>query len=233
MQSYRYKPIDANSQIRLLKIPMDIRYSLGRSRVGPLSGTLHTYNLPLSSLPRARRIYLAAQIPVYFALSYVWGISTQNREILIEGKSLPITHNLYDALRAMQKEAKEAITVWADALCICQSDLAERSAQILLMREIYHTSADVRIYLGPSSPDALKSLQFINYLAGANTEIEDPVDTEDDKWDEWSDVAVNVPLNLVAAGVVSSFPGSLFRNSDEPEWIFNVSGVLKRPKFLY
>ena len=115
MEPYCYIPLDASSQIRLLKIPMDIRYSLGRSKVEPLSGTLHTYNLPLSSLPRARRIYLAAQLPVYFALPYVWGSSTQNREILIDGKSLPITDNLYDALRAMQKEAKEAITVWADA----------------------------------------------------------------------------------------------------------------------
>jgi hypothetical protein len=187
-----------------LKIPMDIRYSLGRLKVEPLFGTLHTYNLPLYSLTRTRRIYLAAQLPVYFALSYVWGASTHNREILIEGKSLPITDNLYDALRAMQKEAKEAITVWADALFICQPEFAERSAQILLMREIYHTSADVRVYLGPSIPDAL-SLQFINYLAGANTEVEDLVDTEDDRWDEWTDVAVNVPLNAVAAGVVGNF----------------------------
>lgn len=202
MVPYAYTPLpNASSQIRLLTLPMDIRYSLGRSNTAPLSGTLATYSLPLSSLSRTRRLYLATRLPVYFAISYVWGTSAKKREILIEGKSVPLTDNLYDALRAMQKDAKESITVWADALCICQVDLAERSAQILLMREIYHSSADVRVYLGPSSPDALRCLQFIVYLAGSNIELDDPVDTEENKWDEWTDVAVHVPLNIMAAGV--------------------------------
>ncbi|KAF8861004.1 hypothetical protein BDZ45DRAFT_800455 [Acephala macrosclerotiorum] len=72
-----------------------------------------------------------------------------------------ITESLYSGLRAIQKSLTNDIRVWADALCINQDDFEERSAQILLMREIYHSAFVVRIWLGISSPDAARCFEFI------------------------------------------------------------------------
>jgi hypothetical protein len=86
---------------------------------------------------------------------------------LIDGNNVPISRNLYDTLRAMQRVAVGDVRVWADAICICQEDLVERSAQILLMREIYHTATEVRIWLGLGSENGTRCLQFIQSLTGA------------------------------------------------------------------
>jgi hypothetical protein len=50
-------------------------------------------------------------------------MSAEKRQILIDGNSVPISRNLYDALRTMQRFAVSDIRVWADAICICQEDL--------------------------------------------------------------------------------------------------------------
>jgi hypothetical protein len=175
MSKYSYSPVDsASSQIRLLTIPKDVRLILGRSSVAPLTGQLQNYNLPVSTLSRTQRLLRSSQLPTFYALSYVWGNSAEKREILIDGNSVPISRNLYDALRAMQKDAFGDIRVWADAICICQEDLVERSAQILLMREIYHTATEVRIWLGPGSENGTRCLQFIKSLTGASASVWDP-----------------------------------------------------------
>jgi hypothetical protein len=103
-------------------------------------------------------------MPLFHAISYVWGDPTKSAEILIDGKPLKITRNLYDILRAIQKDEIADVNVWADAICINQDDLRERSAQILLMREIYRAAFQVRIWLGHCSDDALRCLKFIDKL---------------------------------------------------------------------
>ena len=203
MDIYSYSPIDsAGSQIRLLTIPLDVKQILGRANVKPLTATLNNYYLPLSTLPRAQRLIRSARLPIFIAVSYVWGTPTRSREILLDGKSLPITSNLYDALRAMQKDATSEIQVWADAICINQDDLAERSAQIVLMCEIYHASSEVRIYLGPGSEDVQTCLNFINDLTGAFIVTEDPSGTEDSALEEGFTKAVLYPGAVLGNGFI-------------------------------
>jgi hypothetical protein len=150
MSAYVYQPIDSsNGEIRILTLPWDVRQTLRRAHVGPLTGTLTRHLLPISTLPRAQRLLRISQLPLFHALSYVWGEDIKPQEILIDGKSIPITQNLYDGLRALQKTAYGLVGVWAGALCICQDDTAERPSQIMLMREIYHAAGEVSIWLGP------------------------------------------------------------------------------------
>jgi Heterokaryon incompatibility protein (HET) len=200
MSEYTYQPVDSSQgEIRLLTLPWDVKQVLGRTNVGPLTGTLTNYRLPISSLPRAQRLLRTAQLPSFYALSYVWGESTKPREILIDGKSIPITQNLYDGLRALQKTAYGLIRIWADALCICQDDTVERSAQIMLMREIYQFAGDVCIWLGPNSEDGTQAFKFIDTLTAGWEDIDDPVGTEDSKIEE-SIVNVLGPFGAVVRG---------------------------------
>jgi hypothetical protein len=83
----------------------------------------------------------------YKALSYTWGSGEFPCAVSVNGFSVPITVNLFDALRYLRDEHQPR-TIWADAICINQSDLAERSSQVLLMGRIYSTVRRVVIWLG-------------------------------------------------------------------------------------
>jgi hypothetical protein len=53
----------------------------------------------------------------YEALSYVWGKSSWRKVMVVNGKRLYITRNLYDALNHIRLE-KESRKIWVDAICI-------------------------------------------------------------------------------------------------------------------
>ncbi|KAF2258473.1 hypothetical protein CC78DRAFT_478581 [Lojkania enalia] len=63
----------------------------------------------------------------YEAISYAWGERVSSRR-------LHCTENNAD--------------VWADAVCICQSDDTEKSSQIPLMRDIYKEASPVLVWVG-------------------------------------------------------------------------------------
>ena len=174
-ETYSYTPVDsAAGQIRLLTIKFDVKHAYGHSNINPLTGSLRAYHLPISSLVRAQRLTRGLRLPAFFALSYVWGNPARTHEILIDGKKHGITENLYTALRNLQRDAIGDMQVWADAICINQGDLAERSDQVFLMREIYHCAAEVRIWLGPSTEDGKRCMKFISDLTGGSGYVEDP-----------------------------------------------------------
>jgi len=65
------------------------------------------------------------KLPVFNALSYVWGDGTRSHEISIDGRPLLITASLYNALRDLQSEfGMGDCQVWVDAIYINQEDLA-------------------------------------------------------------------------------------------------------------
>jgi hypothetical protein len=105
----------------------------------------------------------------YEALSYAWGTEPEDRWILIETNGGPfqpldITENLYPALWRLRHDFKPR-WLWVDAICINQEDMAERSSQVLIMREIYSRSVGVVIWLGEKSghsEEALDLVQTIN-----------------------------------------------------------------------
>lgn len=87
--------------------------------------------------------------PPYEALSYTWGASMERRTILINDVEILITVNLELAIRHLRRRQGRR-TIWIDALCINQHDLAERSAQVQEMGNIYSSAERVLVWLGTS-----------------------------------------------------------------------------------
>ena len=72
----------------------------------------------------------------YTALSYCWGDANDRANITVNGQDISVTRNLASALKRMRNVNQNTL-VWADALCINQQDVTERSVQVGLMRDIY------------------------------------------------------------------------------------------------
>ncbi|CZS95487.1 uncharacterized protein RCO7_14374 [Rhynchosporium graminicola] len=65
----------------------------------------------------------------YTALSYVRGDVSQKRAISVNSQIFHVTHSLFDALHDLRHE-EQALRLWADAICIDQLNLDERSTQV-------------------------------------------------------------------------------------------------------
>jgi hypothetical protein len=100
--------------------------------------------------------------PPFEALSYVWGAPNPPSTLLCAGAHVPITKNLYEALCHFRDTSRSRI-VWADALCINQTDNAEKSQQVARMREIYTKCERLLVWFGAPAPgvaeNALKALK--------------------------------------------------------------------------
>ncbi|KAL2143754.1 hypothetical protein VTI28DRAFT_10051 [Corynascus sepedonium] len=97
--------------------------------------------------------------PSYHALSYVWGDPTPTRSIRVNGRPLPIAHNLHQALLALRHGGDAQEWLWIDAICINQDDPKERSWQVAQMRHVFGCASLVYIWLGPSSDGSDAVLQ--------------------------------------------------------------------------
>lgn len=98
--------------------------------------------------------------PDYEALSYVWGDPSHIIQVACAGQEINTTVNLHSALRHLRYTDKVRV-LWADAICINQCDLEERSQQVLLMAEIYRKADEVLIWLGEETEDVKSSFESI------------------------------------------------------------------------
>ena len=74
--------------------------------------------------------------PPFTALSYCWGDPKARGNIIVNGHQVSVTESLKVALRYMRHH-EDHLQVWADAICINQSDRAEKSIQVYIMGDIY------------------------------------------------------------------------------------------------
>ncbi|KAH7330516.1 heterokaryon incompatibility protein-domain-containing protein [Rhexocercosporidium sp. MPI-PUGE-AT-0058] len=92
----------------------------------------------------------------FVALSYVWGKPSQTESISVNGQAIAITVNLAHALHHSlnvwatihQDINVLRLRIWADAICINQADLLERSNQVRMMGSIYSSAKFVLSWLG-------------------------------------------------------------------------------------
>lgn len=92
------------------------------------------------------------QSPEYQAISYCWGGQQPRIPLLCNGRKLKITDNLALALWHLRQHISEPIRLWADAICINQSDAKEKGIQVELMRDVYRTASKVHVWLGKDRP---------------------------------------------------------------------------------
>jgi hypothetical protein len=85
--------------------------------------------------------------PEYQALSYFCGPQEPCKTIEVNGCKFHTTRNAYDALKTLRK-VDEDITLWTDAVCIHQTDDAEKGNQVQLMSRIYSRASQVVVWLG-------------------------------------------------------------------------------------
>jgi hypothetical protein len=74
------------------------------------------------------------------------------------------TQNLASALRHLRYEDRPR-TIWADAICINQSNVKERNEQVKLMRDIYTRAVKVDVWLGERTEESDKAMDLIEHLA--------------------------------------------------------------------
>ena len=142
-------------------ITLDIQYQHPDSSVRP-----ELYELPKSSS-------LQKGQPIYSALSYVWGTSQASEPGMVQVDEaqypFPVGANLSSALRHLRRAA-EVVTLWVDAICIDQNNIAERGRQVVRMGQIYGQAAHVIIWLGEQTLDSTHALRTLEYL-GAQIEM--------------------------------------------------------------
>jgi hypothetical protein len=108
----------------------------------------------------------------YIALSYVWGDPSITESISVNSIKWPVTTNLASALRNIRHRAWSN-TIWADAICIDQTNIAERNNQVALMRKIYQYAREVLAWLGDIDDESELALDWINKIPSLREEGEE------------------------------------------------------------
>ncbi|RDW56543.1 heterokaryon incompatibility protein [Coleophoma cylindrospora] len=88
-----------------------------------------------------------ADHPPFEALSYVWGQSSETRPLEVGGRTFNATVNLERALRYLRLP-NTSRHLWVDAICIHQTDDAEKSNHIGYMSEIYRRCTTDLLWVG-------------------------------------------------------------------------------------
>ena len=110
------------------------------------------------------RIVSLDDLPPYEAISYAWGEPILSHQLLVDGQPLGITPSLFGALQRVRLTTSVRV-LWADAVCINQRNIDERSQQVPLMRTIYHGASQVLIWLGHQDEDVPVAFKLMNQIA--------------------------------------------------------------------
>jgi hypothetical protein len=126
---YPIIPCDESSHIRLVLLEPGKRNKDVRVRIVPV---------------------LFAEAPAYEAISYAWGEVSRTEPISVNGVGCQIPVNLLAFFRQRQSMLDQS-PLWIDALCIDQTNPADKKAQIMHMANIYSKCTQFTIWLGDES----------------------------------------------------------------------------------
>jgi Heterokaryon incompatibility protein (HET) len=104
-------------------------------------------------------IVMGAEEGLYSALSYEWG-DLDHESILLNGRTIKIRKNLLLFLYELRARTVQENLYFIDAICIDQSNLVERNAQVRLMRKIYANAERVCVWLGPHADGSERALSI-------------------------------------------------------------------------
>lgn len=99
----------------------------------------------------------------YYALSYCWGAVHSPIEIMCNSHPLLITPNLHAALLEYRRRGTNR-PLWVDAICIDQSNVAERTSQVRIMQTIYSRAACVVVWLGEAEATDGPALEVLRAI---------------------------------------------------------------------
>lgn len=116
----------------------------------------------------------------YSALSYAWGLSREQKVILVNGKTLKIHSNLHEFLDTAATHYP-GVLLWIDAICIDQNNLLERNHQVQLMNEIYSRAETVMLWLGKHDDLLLQGFEAVSHCFSVHPVI------DDGQWDQFDE----------------------------------------------
>jgi hypothetical protein len=168
MGTYNYQPLQKANEIRLLDL---------------LPG------LPNAPLKCQLRHAVLDDSQLFEALSYVWGNPKASHTAEVnDGAHVSITASLHSALSRLRLR-NELRTIWADGICINQTDLKERGSQVKLMRKVYRQATSVIIDIGVEQDDSETGIALAHKLVAASQtgseggqDTSDVPDLEDKAW---------------------------------------------------
>ena len=147
LTDYEYKPLTTSpATIRLIEIKSPSSVSLEE----PLFCEIHHFDLKT-----------AASMD-YCALSYVWGEPIRDQTVTLSKFPFKVTSHLYKALQRLRFFGWKL--VWIDAICIDQSNIPERNAQVTLMGRIYSSAQSTAIYLGETDKQGARAVGLMTHL---------------------------------------------------------------------
>ncbi|KAM3522160.1 hypothetical protein MY4038_008745 [Beauveria bassiana] len=176
VSTYQYSALSVGS-IRLLRLQPHA------DQRAPIQCQLFEYRLSAS----------VSGTHLYEALSYVWGSAVRSELINTDDGDLYVTRNLYSALLGLRDCALPRI-LWADAVCINQDDLEERSRQVQYMAEIYARAGRVIVWLEHGAVgDCTRDTKSPKAGYGALEELSDAANGRSKSLTKSSDVRVDYP----------------------------------------
>jgi hypothetical protein len=94
-----------------------------------------------------RRVRRASK-PHYTAVSYTWGNEDASEIIYLDDRRFRVRPNLWSCLYYMASAARTAAWdyLWVDAICINQTNDAERNFQVRLMDQTYRDAICVSVF---------------------------------------------------------------------------------------
>ncbi|KAK0656185.1 heterokaryon incompatibility protein-domain-containing protein [Cercophora newfieldiana] len=200
--SYRYEALSSR-EIRVLRL-------LPGHGEMPLEAEVETRTLHLNPGEDA--------VADFDALSYVWGTGGKSSSIRVNGAPLAITDSLSSFLHRI-RPATESRVLWADAICINQDDIEEKSLQIRLMAIIYRTARRVLVDLGEESEDSSLAVDLLDRV-----------------WKKhiWSGLVYDMHGNVLSPEIVAIYLGVNLPDraealadelppDDSPQWISTVN----------
>ena len=98
--------------------------------------------------------------PPFYALSYHCGDTTQRHCFRVGDAQLQLTTNLYEYLLEYRARGCRG-RLWADQICIDQTNSAEKRQQIPLMGDIYRAARQAFVWFGRPSASVKAALDVL------------------------------------------------------------------------
>jgi hypothetical protein len=100
----------------------------------------------------------------YDAISYTWLGFPQNIPLRVKGEQrLWINAPLYACLQRLMANSDNRLC-WIDQICVDQTNMEEKNAQVLLMHKIYGKASKTYIWLGEEDLDSREALTTLDNL---------------------------------------------------------------------
>jgi len=165
--SYEFEDLTYRDDIRILRV-------LAGNEGEPLRCMLFPSSL-LSRVSQSK-----SERYKYKALSYWWGEGEpthpitlydetgireglENRTSTLLSSTFYVRSNLAAALRHFRREGED-VNFWVDAICIDQTNLREKTAQVSMMDEIYSEAESVCVWLGAGNPETGETFDFLRQI---------------------------------------------------------------------